>query len=165
MTITKRAGTRAAIALACVGLAVGGGGAAIAADSGDQSQDEATLTQEANGTERGMRGPGGPPPGIEAVSELLGMDQDAIREARESGTSLAQLAEQNGKTAADVEEAIIASAKEHLAEQVSDGDITQDEADERLSHLQEDVSERVSSTEAPERGHGGPGGQAQSQTP
>jgi lambda repressor-like predicted transcriptional regulator len=94
----------------------------------------------------------------EAVTSYLDTPVEEIREARESGTSLAQIAEAEGKTTEGLEQAILAAAQEKTSDAVESGRITQAEADERLSELESSVSEMVQSTDAPERGHHGPGG-------
>jgi lambda repressor-like predicted transcriptional regulator len=94
----------------------------------------------------------------EAVTSYLDTPVEEIREAREGGTSLAQIAESEGKSADGLEQAIIAAAKEKTTDAVESGRLTQAEADDRLSELESSVSEMVHSTDAPERGHHGPGG-------
>jgi hypothetical protein len=136
-------------------IAGAAGGAVAASDDQETAQPAATTTQIADEDTR--RGPGGPPPGAAAVQELLGLDQEQIREARESGSSLAEIAEQQGVSLDELTSAIVAAADERLDEAVSEGRISQDEADTRLAEIQENVTERVQSTETgPGPRHGGP---------
>jgi lambda repressor-like predicted transcriptional regulator len=94
----------------------------------------------------------------EAVSSYLDTPVEEIKEQRQNGTSLAQIAESEGKSADGLEQAIIAAAQEKTTDAVESGRLTQAEADERLSELKSSVSEMIQSTDAPERGHHGPGG-------
>lgn len=93
-----------------------------------------------------------------AVSEYLGLPSEDVREARQGGTSLAQLAQQEGVSVEGLEAVIVADASEHLDEAVADGRISEERAQDMLSQLEDRVSEMVQSTDAPERGHHGPGG-------
>ena len=99
---------------------------------------------------RGGRGPGR---GIdaEAVAEVLGVTTDELRQAKQDGVSLADLAEQQGVPIDDVVDVLVAPLAERLDEKVAAGDITQEEADEKLA----EVEERIESGEAP--GRRGPG--------
>jgi polyhydroxyalkanoate synthesis regulator phasin len=96
----------------------------------------------ANAPERGGRGPhrghGG-----EAVAEALGLEVDAVREALRAGTTIADLAEQQGVDVQVVIDAMVAEAEEHLATAVENGRLTQDEADERLAEITERITDRI----------------------
>jgi lambda repressor-like predicted transcriptional regulator len=94
----------------------------------------------------------------EGVSNYLDTPVEEIKEQRQNGTSLAQIAESEGKSVEGLEQAIITAAQEKTAERVESGRLTQAEADERLTELEERVTEKVQSTDAPERGFSGPGG-------
>jgi hypothetical protein len=97
----------------------------------------------------GEGGPGGPfghhrgGPGLDVVSELLGLETDEIVDALRDGQTLAELAEANGASAEAVIDALVAEAEEHLADEVADGELTQAEADERLAELTERVTDFV----------------------
>lgn len=104
-------------------------------------------------------GPGRPGPGMQVVAETLGLTPEEIREAIASGQTLADLAEANGSSAEELVDAILAEIKEHLDEKVAAGDMTQEEADEKLAKAQERVTEFVNNTKPPKgpRHRGGPG--------
>ncbi len=110
--------SRAALAGAASVLVIAGGagGAMAAADDQEAAQADATTTRLA--ADEG-RGPGGPPPGAEAVQELLGLDQDEIREARESGSSLAEIAEGQGVSLEELTATIVTASEERLDEAVA----------------------------------------------
>ncbi len=87
---------------------------------------------------------------MEVIAEQLGMTREEVRtELRaslEAGTpkSIADLAAEQGVAIGDIENAILAQMSEHMAQKVADGDITQEQADERLANASEKISERLS---------------------
>ncbi len=115
----------------------------------------------------GDMGRGGPGMGLQTVADVLGLTVDEVRTAIQGGTTLADLAEQNDKTAQDLIDALVAEAKAHLDEEVAAGTHTQDEADARLAQATTRITEFVNNTQAMAadggpmgggRGHG-PGGE------
>jgi hypothetical protein len=84
----------------------------------------------------GMHGPGGGPfDVIGAAADVLGVTpQQLFRELR-SGETLGAIAEAHGKSLADVRDAVKGAVKKHLDEEVSEGHITQEQADRLLAHL------------------------------
>jgi len=79
----------------------------------------------------------------EAIAETLGITVDDLQAAREAGQTLAEVAEAQGMTADDVVTAIVANAEQHLAEEVAEGELTEDEAAERLAGITERATEKV----------------------
>jgi polyhydroxyalkanoate synthesis regulator phasin len=152
----------------------------------DQAVEDGRLTQEQadelkrrrqeSGTVLGFghRGPGGPhgrghlefragPGGgpLAGVADALGISERQLFRRLHSGRTLAQIAKAEGKDLADVKAAAIAAAKERLDEAVADGDLTQEQADERLEHLEEHLDELAENgfparPRFHERGHGMP---------
>lgn len=100
---------------------------------------EAARPQKGEG--RGGHGHRGQ--GLDAAAEALGMEPDDLREQLRGGATLAEIAEEKGVDVQVVIDALIAEAKEHLDEKVADGDLTQEEADERLAELTERITQRV----------------------
>jgi hypothetical protein len=137
VTITRR---MVAGIVAVVALVVAGG--AIAASNGSGS---ATAS-----TKHGC-GPGPPGAGLhagfpDAVARYLGVTKDELRTARENGTSLAQLATQQGKSVAGLEQAIYNAAKSDLDKAVAAGRITSAQETRMLSGLQSHLDDMVNST-------------------
>ncbi len=94
----------------------------------------------------------------EALAEVLGLTTDDLRTAREAGTTLAELAEQQGVPVDDVVDAIVAPLAERLSAAVEAERITQEEADERLAEVTEAATTFVETGEKPEGSRGfGPG--------
>lgn len=126
-----------------------------------EQADEVASTLSEAGIGQG-HGPGGfrGGPDLSAAATALGMTEDELRTAlRTEGTTLADVAEQQGVAVDTLVDALVAAAEERIADAVEDGRLTQEQADERLADLEERISERVESAlPAPgERGRGGPG--------
>ena len=103
----------------------------------------------------GMRGAG-----LSTVAEILGLTEDEVRTAIEGGQTLAELADANGSSADELIDALVADLQTHLDEEVTEGDLTQDEADAKLADATERITEFVNNTQeaGPAGGMGGPGG-------
>jgi hypothetical protein len=122
--------------------------------SQEQADEVATTLSEA-----GIGGHGGHHGGrlgLEAAAAALGMSEDELRTALEpEGTTLAQVAEDQGVAVDTLIDALVRAQEERIAAAVEDGRLTQDEADERLADLEERVTERVNSADRDGgRGHG-----------
>jgi hypothetical protein len=72
---------------------------------------------------------------LRAAAEFLDLDRAELR-AQLPGTSLAGLAQKQGKSVAALEAAMVAPAKARLAKAVADGRITQARADAALERLE-----------------------------
>lgn len=109
---------------------------------------------------------GGPGParlGLSTAAETLGMTEDELRTAlRADDASLATVAEAQGVDVQTLIDALVAAATERIDQAVADGDITQEQADQRLADLEARITERVDSTGGTGGPHGGgrggPGG-------
>jgi hypothetical protein len=124
----------------------------------EQADEVATTLSEA-GLGRGGHH-GGDRLGLETAAEALGMTEDELRTALEpDGTSLADVAEDQGVDVDTLVDALVQAQQDRIAQAVEDGRLTQEEADERLADLEERVTERVNS-DAPDRGPHGRGGPA-----
>lgn len=121
--------------------------------------------------ERGREGhgPRGERPGLATIMSVLDLTIDELKAAREAGTTLAELAQQQGVEVSTLIDALVAEAQEHIAEHVADGDLTQEKADERLAEIEQRITDRVNGVEPaagerpapgerPDRGERGPGG-------
>ena len=143
VTITRR---MVAGIVAVVALVVAGG--AIAASNGSGS---------ATASPKQGCGPGPPGAGLQAgfpaaVASYLGVTKAELRTARENGTSLAQLATQQGKSVAGLEQAIYNAAKSDLDKAVAAGRITSAQETRMLSGLQPHLDDMVNSTGPPPLG-------------
>lgn len=71
---------------------------------------------------------------LKAAADFLGLSGPELR-AQLPGTSLAALAQSQGKSTSDLEAAMLAPAKDRLAKAVASGHITQARADQALARL------------------------------
>lgn len=90
--------------------------------------------------------------GLDAAAETLGLSDDEVRDALRDGSTLADLAEQQGVDVATLTDALVAAAQERLDAAVADGRITQERADEIAAELPERLAVLVE--EGPQWGHG-----------
>jgi hypothetical protein len=81
--------------------------------------------------------------GLDSAATYLGVSEDELRSELESGKSLADVAKAKGKSVNGLVDALVADARKHLDAEVSEGDLTQDQADEILSRLQEGIKAMV----------------------
>jgi hypothetical protein len=71
------------------------------------------------------------------VADLIGLTPEEMRTAIRDGSSLADLAADAGVTSDQLLDAMLSGVQEHLAERVAEGDLTQEQADERLARATE----------------------------
>jgi hypothetical protein len=100
------------------------------------------------------RGPGGRGANLEVAAEALGVSVEDLRTALRDGTTIAEVAEQEGVDPQKVIDALVAEAKTKIAESVTDGKITQGQADERLETLTERITSFVEEGGPRARGEG-----------
>jgi hypothetical protein len=161
--------TKWRLAVASAALAGAAAGAVVLGPSLASAQDGDTTTtttaepDASDGTDAPPEGcePGGGAghrgfgrgPGLDAAADAIGIEASDLREALRSGQTIAEVAEANGVAVADVVAAMVTDAQEHLAEAVTDGRLTQEEADERAAELEDRITALVDGELPP----GGPG--------
>lgn len=135
-------------------------------DTLSQLVTDGTLTQEQADAVAGAleeNRPARPGPGprggfhLETAAEALGVTVDELRQALRDGQSLADVAAARGVDAQSVIDALVAEAREKLADGVADGRITQEQADARLAEATEHITAMVNG-ELPPPGPRGPRG-------
>jgi polyhydroxyalkanoate synthesis regulator phasin len=77
--------------------------------------------------------------GFDTAAAYLGLSEDEVRAQLETGKSLADIAEDQGKSVDGLVDALAAEAKKHLDEEVAEGDLTEAEAEQMLSHMKEGI--------------------------
>lgn len=95
--------------------------------------------------------------GLDAAATYLGLSEEELHNQLESGKSLADVAKTKGKSVDGLVDALVADAKKHLDEEVSEGDLTRAQADQILSRLEEGIRALVNGdgpTVAPQPGFG-----------
>jgi hypothetical protein len=91
----------------------------------------------------GMDGMGRGGEGMTAVAEALGVTEAELRTALQSGQSLAEVAAAEGVEVQTVVDTLVTAAGAHLAEHVTAGDLTQDEADAKLAEMTSRITDAV----------------------
>ncbi|MEO6196583.1 MAG: hypothetical protein ABIP58_00575 [Dehalococcoidia bacterium] len=97
----------------------------------------------------GHNGPGGLR-GIhwiaESAKDILGLEDGELRQAYADGKSLADLAEEKGVSVEDLKSQLLDTAEAKLAEKVTNGDITQEQADNILERLTNNIDDIINNT-------------------
>jgi hypothetical protein len=167
------AGALGALLLA---VAVGAAGAVAAQRALDQRGSRAVdldvkpRMSHGSGRERGfgfghLRGLGHwkRPGGLDAAATYLDLDEAGILQRLRDGETLAEIAEDEGKTVAGLVDAMTAKADERVDEAVEDGRLDEDRAAELKSKLDERVRDIVNGEvhgrlfRGPRFGHNPPG--------
>jgi hypothetical protein len=90
----------------------------------------------------------------QAAAQVLGMTEDEVMQELRDGSSLAEVAEAKGMSAEDFKAALLTQVRSQLDAQVTDGKLTQEQADQEYQRIQDNIDSIVSG----ESGLGGPGG-------
>ena len=125
------------LALALVGAAIAAGPPKTPPRLGAQHQ------AQGYGYGYGMMGGGVV---MDAAADYIGISETALATARHSGKSLAQIAVDNGKTAAGLEQALVAAFKTNLDKAVTAGRITSAQASQALATFQTQVNSAIART-------------------
>lgn len=110
---------------------------------------------------RGSRGPGGigHSASLTTIAETLNMTEADLRTAIQAGQTVADLATEKGIALQTIVDALLAEHKSLLAQAVTDGRLTQEQADARLAELATQLPTQLSTTFTP-GGRGGERGMA-----
>ncbi|WP_346618582.1 hypothetical protein [Blastococcus montanus] len=127
-------------------------------DDGSLTQDQADeVARTLADAGIGGRGGHGGRMDLSAAATALGTTEEELRTAlRTEGTTLADVAEQQGVAVDTLVDALVEAQEERIAAAVAAGRLTQEAADQRLAGLAERVTERVE-TAVPARGGDGHG--------
>ena len=144
------------------GLVVGGAGVAAAGDEGPRGDNDVDQEEVNTGlqvqledgdvegddneeNEDGRRGRRGQRRAarLATISEVLGIEAEDLRAELQDGATIADVAVANDVDVDDVVDALIANVEERLAEKVEEGDLTEDEAAEKLESKTERISDKV----------------------
>ena len=107
---------------------------------------ETDADAETDGTvDEGRRGRHGRRGGcnLDEAAAAIGIDEADLRAALDEGDTIADVAEANGVDVEVVIDAMVDAKAERIAEKVSEGRITQAEADEKLADAEARISDRV----------------------
>lgn len=140
-TIRKRSlvalGAAAAV-LALAGAAIAAGPPASAPRLGQQTQ-----AAQAYGHGYGLMAGGVV---MDAAADYIGIDETALAAARHDGKSLAQIAVDNGKTAAGLRQAVVAAFDARVEAAVSAGTITSAQAEQLRARFEAQVQTMLART-------------------
>jgi hypothetical protein len=106
----------------------------------------------------GRGGPGGGRIDMAAAAEALGITEQELRTRTQAGSTLADVAEQEGVAEGELVDALVAAATSRLREAVADGRLTQAEADARAVDLEARITDSLDELCGP-GGRGGRGGE------
>lgn len=132
----------------------GPAGAQTSSSSDSQSSQPAPAPDGAPAPPDG-RGPhhGGPHHlNLSVAASTIGVSESDLRTALQSGQSIADVATAHNVDVQRVIDALVADAKQHLADEVSNGRLTQGQADQIGADLQTRITDQVNHA-----GLGGPG--------
>jgi polyhydroxyalkanoate synthesis regulator phasin len=127
-----------------------------------QEQSDAVATALEESKPQGPFGKGGHPGGnlkfhiaAEEVAEILGLSVDELRTQQET-KSLADIAKEKNVDVQKVIDALVAKSNERIDQSVTDGRMTQEEANEKKAKVKERITEMVNTVrpappERPER--------------
>lgn len=96
---------------------------------------------------------GGPGGHLTDAAAYLGLTEAKLLEQLQGGKTLAQVATTQGKTTDGLKAALLASEKKELAQAVTDGKLTQAQADAMLAGAGDRFDDMIDGT-LPQRGHG-----------
>ena len=138
------------VALGAAGALLVGAGAAVAATQAGPPQSPPACGQHGGGTATaaGRHGSRREAGGVvmDAAADYIGVDEAALAAERHDGTSLAQIAVAHGKTAAGLQQALVAAFRANLDTAVAAGRITEAQAAQALATFQSRVQALVDRT-------------------
>jgi hypothetical protein len=127
-------------------------------NAGTLTQTQADAVAKALEAARPQGGPGHHGgPGLAAAAKAIGISEADLGTAVRSGKTVADVARAKGVDVKTVIDAIVTDMNSHLADAVSNGRLTQAQADAMKSKAAERATDLVNGT-LPPRGDGGPGG-------
>ena len=95
----------------------------------------------------GHRGGHGGGRDLSTAATTLNMTEDDLRTALQAdGATLATVADAQGVSVGTLIDALVTAGQERITQAVADGEMTQEQADQRLADLQTRVTDRVNST-------------------
>jgi hypothetical protein len=87
--------------------------------------------------------------GLDRAADYIGISEDSLRTELASGKTLAQVAQDHGKSVDGLVNALLADAKEKLDAAVAAGRLTRGQADDMLNGLKDRITKLVNSTGRP----------------
>ena len=118
-----------------------------------QERFETLRAERGEDGENGRRGHrrGGMKASLETVTEVLGLEADALREARAEGSSLAEIAEAQGVLPQTLIDALVDEANARIDEKAAERDLDEAQVQEMKDAVEAKITEKVNA-EPGERG-------------
>ena len=91
---------------------------------------------------------------LDVAAEYLGITEEALKTSLRDGSTLAEIAEEKGKSVDGLKDALVAAAKADLEEAVEDGRLTEAQKAEILADLPDRIDDLVDGELGPRGGHG-----------
>jgi hypothetical protein len=159
----KKGGLAAAVAGAIIVGTLAAAPVAFAQTPTPTAPTGTVTAQTAKTRPEGRGGPrGGPGAQLSVVAKALGIEESALQTELQAGKTISDVAASKGVALSVVSNALLTEEKTRLAQDVTDGKITQAQADERLANASTRINDLLTRTmpagPGPE-GRGGPGGQ------
>lgn len=146
------------------GLIVGGAGVAAAGNDGERNAEDGVEATEANALQVQLDEDGIDQDGddenrdgdrrrssrgarLSSVADVIGIEAEELRDELQGGATIADVAEANGVNADDVVDALVANVEERLDAKVEAGEITEEEAAEKLENKAERIANKVDGVE------------------
>jgi uncharacterized protein YidB (DUF937 family) len=95
-------------------------------------------------------------PKLDAAAKALNLSADDLRSKLKDGKTLAQVAKDQGVDVQKVIDAMVADATAHIDQEVKDGKLTADQANQRKSGLKDRITKLVNDGPPKDRGAGAP---------
>ena len=92
--------------------------------------------------------------GLDAAAGYLGLTEEALKTSLGNGSTLAEIAAEQGKSVAGLKEALVTEAKTDLAQAVQDGRMTAAQQTEMLADLSQRIDGLISGEHFPRGDHG-----------
>ncbi len=83
---------------------------------------------------------------FDVIADFLGMSQEEIQTERESGKSIAEIAQEKDITEQELSDSMLEAKTERFQEAVENGYLTQEQADERMERMQEKIERKMEKT-------------------
>jgi len=93
-----------------------------------------------------------------AITDLLGMSQEEIQTERESGKSIAEIAQEKDIDRQALVNSMLEARQQRLQEAVANGYLTQEQADEKIEWMKEKIERKIENNGERFFGHGSCGG-------
>ncbi len=79
----------------------------------------------------------------DVIADLLGMSREEVQAERESGKSIAEIAQEEGVDEQALIDGMLEAKEQHFQEAVENGYLAQDQADQRMEWMEEKMERKI----------------------